>query len=107
MSTMVVTALVTTEVDVDLEGDLLFALDEERPALLRLEGDVSVERRMERSGGPRSFEVNVTQEGDYSHSSFASSCGSLSRVARSSVACTSARSRSHAARVSRWFGVGP
>lgn len=58
----------TTEIEVELEGDLFFSIEEGRPVLLRLEGDLSLERHVVRGGGERGFEVRVLQEGEFSHS---------------------------------------
>ena len=57
-----------TRVDMELEGELFYSMDEQRPVLLQLEGDATVERSVMRDGGERSFEMKVTQEGDFSHS---------------------------------------
>ncbi len=52
-----------TEMSVELEGRLLFALDSRRPVALELEGPVRIETLVESTRGEREMVMETTQEG--------------------------------------------
>ncbi|MAE27467.1 MAG: hypothetical protein QF599_12750 [Planctomycetota bacterium] len=64
---LVAAAPVESTYDIELEGRLLFCLEEGRPVLLEIEGDVATERSMERSSERGDFSMRSTQEGSFTY----------------------------------------
>jgi hypothetical protein len=58
---------IDTTFEIELEGKLLFSLDEKRPLSLELEGQISAERTSERSRGESTFKTHTVQSGEFAH----------------------------------------
>jgi hypothetical protein len=63
-----VSAPLESTYEIELEGRLLFSLEQGRPLLLEIEGDVSTERTMERNSERGDFSMSSTQEGSFTYS---------------------------------------
>ncbi|GEM_PF-727588 len=60
--------LIDNTYEVEIEGELLFSVEEQRPVQLELEGEISLEMNTEREFGESSMTIYRLQEGTIEHS---------------------------------------